>query len=475
MAFDTPTLDDQHAFLIALYDNLMNDPDVSPGSFNWLFLKTLAAGVTDNHAHLDATETDLLPDSSTDDGILDRWGAIRGVVRKTATPARKEAALRVFGAATTVVPDSEQLNHASGLRFMTASSGVVGAGGYVDVDIVAIDVGSATRLSAGEDLTFNATPAGLQETAELQLDMDEDGTDLEDAGSYRGRILSRFSAPPLGGTATDYVQWAISVTGIATAYCYPLRQGYGSVDLAALHAGSGTVRVMSAPEVASLQAMIDQAAVPMADGTKSGRPVSVRAFRVLTVTTLALDVEVTIVPDGQAQNAFDWDDSTPPNVTGWNAGTRTATLDVRPPSMAPGQRVSFKIAASPNTGGAERTIEALGGGTDIILEVDTAGDSPVAGSTICYSGGPLVQSTRQALISLFDSLGTANPDANRYGAWEGNYRLGAIARVVNAVAGVLDSVPITPAATVEADDPDYPDDGTIQLLIPGRVLVRLAH
>lgn len=466
MAFDTPTLDETHEFLIALFGNLLANPDTSQGSFNWLWLKTQAAAVTDNHAHIDATKNDLLPDTAPDDGMLDRWGTIRGVVRTTATPARKSAAYRVFGVPLTVVPALQQLNHVSGLLFQTANSSIVGPTGYVDMDIVAISVGSATRLNAGELLTFNATPAGLQGQGQLQLAMDEAGTDTEDPGAYRARIISRFTDPPLGGTQVDYVQWALETAGLASAYCYPLRQGFGSVDLTALHAGSGTVRVMTAPEVAALQALID--------GTL--RPVSVRAFRVLSVTTLALDVELMITPDGQAQNAFDWVDTVPPNVTAWVLATRTVTFDARPPSMAPGHRITFKVAASPNQGGHERVVESLGpGANDIVLEVDQNGDIPVAGSTVAYSGGPLVQPTRQALISLFDSLGTANPDAHRYGSWEGNYRLGAISRVANAVPGVLDSAPVTPVATVQAADPDYPNDGTIQLLIPGRVIVRLVH
>ena len=101
------------------------------------------------------------------------------------------------------------------------------------------------------------------------------------------------------------------MTGIAEAYCYPLRQGLGSVDLAALHEGSGSARLLLAGEITDLQATIDAL-----------RPVDV-TFRVLTVEATDVDVEVTIVPNGDALYAFDWDDSTPLEASTWTAGTKT--------------------------------------------------------------------------------------------------------------------------------------------------------
>jgi hypothetical protein len=47
-------------------------------------------------------------------------------------------------------------------------------------------------------------------------------------------------------------------------------------------------------------------------------------------------------------------------------------------------------------------------------------------------------------------------------------------RVVQGVAGVRTSTVVEPAATVEAVDPEYPDDDTIYLITPRRVLVRRA-
>lgn len=461
MAFTIPTLDETHEFLIALAKALLDDPDVSQGSFGWLWLRTLAGGVTDNHSHIANVENDLLPDTADDD-MADRWGAITGVPRKGATPARKDAAYRVFGTATTDVPDATELVHASGLRFQIVGDATVGAGGYVDVGIVGIDVGSKTRLNKGETLTLVIAVVGLNDDGELQVDMDEDGVDQEKIGAYRARILARFSTPPLGGAQSDYVQWALQQTGIAAAYAYPIRQGLGSVDLAALHEGSGAARVLLAGEVTALKASIDAL-----------RPVSVAAFRVLSVFTTPVDVEYTVLPDGDAASEFDWDDTTAPVVGAWDLATKKITFAApRPPDITPGMRIIVKPIAGGGTG-EELVIESLSS-TDVIVLEAVPALVPAVGDTI-YAGGPLVQPIRAAIQALIDSLGTANPDAGRYGTWEGNLRPGSIDRAARGIAGVLDGTVVAPGAVVQASDPPYPDDATIELLIAGRILVRRAH
>jgi hypothetical protein len=263
------------------------------------------------------------------------------------------------------------------------------------------------------------------------------------------------------------VQWALAVTGIENAYCYPLRAGIGSVDLAALAAGSGNARLLSGGQIASLFTTIS-----------AEIPVGV-AFRVLTVTaSTPVDVEYTVLPNGDPSNAFDWDDTTPPTVLGWTAGTNTLqfTGGTRPPTMQAGQRIVLAPGTSgvTNLTGAERVIQALSGADSVVLTADPTADVPAA-NMLVYAGGPLVQPIRAAIQALFDSLGTANPDSDRFGTWEGNLRPGAVSRVSSAIAGVLDGTVVSPAATVEANDPVYPDDGTIELLVAGTLLVHQQH
>ncbi|HWU86210.1 MAG TPA: baseplate J/gp47 family protein [Kofleriaceae bacterium] len=465
MAFRTPTLDEQHATLIAVSKALQPDIDVSDTSTENLWLLTQAAGVTDNHANVAAAKNDLLPQTASGE-MLDRWADLRGVRRKGATPARKAAALRVFGTPTTTVDDGTTFRHVSGLRFKTTNGDeLVGPSGYVDCDVVAIDKGSATRLNAGETLTIETPVTGLEDEAELQKDLDEDGEDAEQDGALSPRVVSRFRDPPRGGTRVDYEQWALEIDGIAAAYPYPLRGGNGTVHLAALHAGSGAARILDSVEISDLQALIDA----------KKRPVSVKGFTVLKVVEEPTDVEVTVLPDGEPEHEFDWDDTTPPVVLSWNAGTRTLTFATdRPPSMAAGHRIAIDPASGSGGTGAERVIESLSSTDAVVLEADDDGDTPVATDTV-YAGGPLVEPIRQAIIGLIDALGTANPDAHRYGTWEGNLRPIKIGSAAGAVDGVLEVAVAVPAATVEASDPAYPDNGEVGLITPGRILVRRAH
>jgi uncharacterized phage protein gp47/JayE len=465
MSFRTPTLDEQHAVLIAMHKAVLPDIDVSDAATANLELQTMAAGVTDNHAHFDAVKGDLLPQTATKD-MADRWGNLRGVIRKGATPARKAAALRVVGTPATAVPDGTTLRHVSLLRFKTVGNEDVGVDGFVDCDVAAIDKGSATRLNAGEILTIETPIPGLEDDAELQLDLDEDGTDREEDGDYVPRIVSRFRTPPLGGAQEDYVQWALEVVGNARGYSYPIRGGNGTVHLAALHAGSGSARILDTAEVADLQALID---------TK--RPVTVKGFTVLDVLDEPEDVELTVLPNGEPEFEFDWDDATPLVVTSWTALTRTLVFTTdRPPSMAAGGRIVIDPASGSGGTGAERVIESLSGTDTVVLEADDDGDTPIATDTI-YSGGPLVQPVRLAIIALIDALGTANPDAHRYGSWEGSLRPSKLGSAANTVEGVLDATVVAPAAIVEASDParndeEYPDIG---LITPGRIIVRRQH
>src|SRR4051794_32796554 len=104
MAFETPTLDEDHAFAIALFRALLPELDVSDFSHNWKWLRTQAGASFGNNAHIETVKNDVMPDTATAD-MADRWGKIRGVLRKTASAASKAAALRFTGTPATSVPD----------------------------------------------------------------------------------------------------------------------------------------------------------------------------------------------------------------------------------------------------------------------------------------------------------------------------------------------------------------------------------
>lgn len=97
------------------------------------------------------------------------------------------------------------------------------------------------------------------------------------------RLLDYIRRPPAGGNQYDYVKWAIGITGVKAAYCVPLGQGPGSVDVIvvadAVTTGS---EVPTTDLLAAVKAYIDDT-----------RPVTAKYTRALAVALLPTDITLT--------------------------------------------------------------------------------------------------------------------------------------------------------------------------------------
>jgi hypothetical protein len=213
------------------------------------------------------------------------------------------------------------------------------------------------------------------------------------------------------------------------------------------------------------------------------------------------NVELTVTPDGLPQNAFDWDDTTPPVVLAWTAGTRTLQFTAaRPATMQAGHRICLRGVAS-SQDGAPLVIEALTSTDSVVLQ--TAPTNNPAATDVVYAGGPLTDTIRGAIVAhlngdvlyaaatgplagavaaststsvaqlqvLATGIGTANP-AGVYGAWVGALLRGTLAKIATYTRGVRSTNVVTPGADQEAVDYAFPLDSQIGLLTPGYVLVR---
>lgn len=500
MSFISPAMSATREFLAALFKGLFPDRNVGTRfSYHGRRLTVLSAATTQIHRHQESIKEDVMPDTAPDGGPVERWGAIVGVPRIGATPARKSTAGRVRGTlAATANLDEELVHIPSGLRFKLASSVTIPAGLYQDADIVAIDTGSATRLVAGEVLDFVNTPANIETKVVLQKALDEDGFDVEPYGAYRRRMLNVFSDPAAGGTQSDYERWALEVPGIAMAKAYPNRAGFGTVDVAILHAGSGSARIPSAGTVATVLTYLKTKAPAHVAGTPG-------ALRVLTGIEDQETIEITIYPDGQTQNAFDWNDQVAPTVIAYTAGTKTVQFSggALPPSLRAGHRLSFGGVATIQDG-TEFTIEAISGVDTVIL--GTAPTVNPAATDIIYSGGPLVTPIRKAILGhvngenvylakggtpksdstlvaedrttvglevIANGMGPANP-SGVYGTWNGSLVRDVIRQIAMAKGGVRKTSLILPAADYDAVDYAFPLDTQIGVITAQRVLVRKA-
>lgn len=103
------------------------------------------------------------------------------------------------------------------------------------------------------------------------------------------RLLEYIRRPPAGGNKYDYVKWALEITNVKAAYCVPLGQGPGSVDVVIV------ADPLTGSEIPS-QALIDEVWAYIDDL----RPVTAKYLRVLPPEILLQDV--TVVGSGAAYN-----------------------------------------------------------------------------------------------------------------------------------------------------------------------------
>lgn len=493
--FKIPSLSDTRDFFVAVFKALFPDRNVGAArSYHARRATFVAAAVTQLHAHVDAVQNDVMPDTAGDDGGIDRWGGIVGTERKAATGATKSAAGRVRGTPGTAINVGTQLKHpSSGLIFQVATSTVMPGTSFTDVDVGAVDVGAQTRLAAGEVLQFLATPPGLETNVVLQKALDENGFDAEQFGAYRGRVLSTFSTPTSGGSQGDFVTWALELAGIAAAYCYPNRAGIGTIDVVGLHSGLGAARILTGGEAAALLGWLKTLAPAHLAG-------ALGALRVLTAIADTQNIELTVTANGKAAYAFDWIDSAPPVVLAWTPATRSLQFTANLPStMKAGHRIVLKGVASAQDG-RQYTIEALSAADTVILQ--TAPIANPAATDIAYSGGPLVDVIRNAIVGhingqtvyagkggqpmpesalastvglevLAEGVGPANP-GGVYGTWSGGLIRAVLGKLAIYAAGVRNYNIITPAADYEAIDYAIPNDTQIGLIVPNSIIVRSA-
>ncbi len=460
MPYPILTLEDLHRAMIADTVNRFEDPDVSAESDTYIRTRIVAGAVTDCHAHIFRTGKDVMPDTAKDE-MLDRWLAIKGLARRGATYATKSAALRATGTGSSVIPINTTLTDpATGLQYKVSAAGTIGVSAVsVDLDIVAVTAGSQSKLLAGAEIQFDSPPSGVQATAVLVKDLDEGGQDREENGEASARLLARMAEPIRGGTLSDYRSWGLeSSSEIDTVHVYPNRNGLGSVDVAALKAGTGSARFLDSTERDALEDYLADRApanISPAQGT----------LRVLETVEEPTDIKVRVEPT-DAHYEFDWDDQTPPTVLSWTASTRTLRFNAaRPTTMTVGDRLVIE-----HTGGTgeQLVIESLSS-TDSVVLREAPSFTPSAADVV-YAGGPLVDAVRDALIEHINSLGPTLGDFGQ--GWLGALLLSSIFKTAQLTDGVLDSDIETPTSNVELDDTEFPDATQVSVITPGQVIVR---
>lgn len=290
MSYSPPSIDAIHLQLLVEYRNLINGADVSSDSEIYARAMVAAGAAAQISYGLKYVERQIFPDTADSDN-LDRHAGLYGLERKDPTAATG-GIVRLTGTNGTVVAAGLTLYHDDGTEFVTTTGGTITLGS-LQVSAEAVTEGTDGNKAAGDELTVQSPPAGVDSTASVWLEF-SGGTDEESDAELLARVLTRMRAGNAGGTHTDYEQWALEVDGVYWADTLELRLGPGTVSVAVFSEGAGGVRT---PGNGALRSAVS-------NYLETVRPVCAEVD-VPLVTEVALDVTIT---DLEAEAGFDADD-----------------------------------------------------------------------------------------------------------------------------------------------------------------------
>lgn len=298
MPWSTPTLREVRSLVRdAIRANLPGADAAVPNSVLRVLSDVQGATCHLNLQYVDWLALQLIPDTAEQEW-LDRHGAI-WLVNADGTVGRKAATLstgivNVTGVAGFPVPVGTRFTSGTNLGFETTALIYIGTDIASPVPVRALDPGVASNITTGTGLSLYASVPGLDGSAEAASDF-TGGTDAETDDELRMRVLLRIREPPQGGSATDYIEWALAVPGVTRAWVAPLEMGMGTV----------TVRVL----MDELRADDDgwpreDDLVAVTNYIDTVRPVAVKDFWVVAPIKQRLDVRIqSLNPDTPATRA----------------------------------------------------------------------------------------------------------------------------------------------------------------------------
>ena len=185
---------------------------------------------------------------------LERWCSIWGLSRKAAAAATGTVTFAVQAGA--VIASGTLLQALDGVQYQTTADATVAAP-TATAPVVAVVAAAASNRATGQSLSLVSPVVGVQSNATAGLL--SGGADVETDDALRARLLARIQQPPQGGSATDYVAWALSVSGVTRAWVYAQELGAGTVTVRFVrdNDGSGALIIPDSTEVAAVQAYID--------------------------------------------------------------------------------------------------------------------------------------------------------------------------------------------------------------------------
>lgn len=254
MPFNRPTLQTLVARAQGDIESNLPGTDAKVRRSNLNILGKLVAGVAHGlYGHIAWAARQILPFEAEAEELDRHANFWLSVPRKPATPAR--GSVPILGANGKVIPEGTVLIRADGAEYATDAEATIAAG-TATVAITAVVAGAAGNAIAGTMLTLASPLDGINSSVTVPVDGLTQGADVETDDELRVRVLARPKEAPHGGAQFDYVNWALEVSGVTRAWCYPLEQGDGTVTVRFVRDNDAGI-IPDAAEVAAVQAYIE--------------------------------------------------------------------------------------------------------------------------------------------------------------------------------------------------------------------------
>lgn len=273
----TPTFEETRTRILRDIRNLLPDADIGKDSDYYVRASSVASVATGVYQHQGWIVRQIFP-YTADTEFLEMHCRLRDISRKAAATATGT----ITATGNVGAPATAGLVITVGsLSYTTTAAGKVGADGTVVIPAVASTSGAAGNTTATVVGTFACAPFGFDST--VTVSVMAGGTDRETDAEILARLLELIRRPPAGGNKYDYKRWALSVTGVTSAYVYPLRRGLGTVDVVITSADG----LPSADIISPVQAYIDDV-----------RPVTAKNTMVIGPTIKNIDITVGVLLNG---------------------------------------------------------------------------------------------------------------------------------------------------------------------------------
>ncbi len=222
----------------------------------------------------------ILPDTAEDED-LERHAALYNLAPTAASAASGN--ITFTGTNGSVIPSGAELQRADGALYSTTADATIAAG-TATAAATASAAGAAGNAIAGVSLTLTTPIGGVNSSATVASGGLAGGADIESIDSLRARLQERLEEVPQGGSASDYVRWALEVAGVTRAWAFPLEGGAGTVTVRFVRDNDVSI-IPDAGEVAAVQAYIEEV-----------RPTGA-ALTVAAPTAVAFNFTVALTPN----------------------------------------------------------------------------------------------------------------------------------------------------------------------------------